>query len=160
MLLVVAIIALLATLTIPLFGVLRDKARAAVCMSNLRALHVSFNGYLQDHGNVWPQLPQGGFGNEEDQWRWWLDTLKDYGSERKHWLCPSDEDGVKAQNDTKEDHFIGSYVVCQFDEFPETAFRWAQPWIVERGGHGANKEPNMLMPDGSIVQGFAFSAPQ
>ncbi len=44
-----------------------------------------------------------------------------------------------------------------FDEYPNTAFRWKQPWALERmGAHGISRGGNLLMPDGTIQEGYAF----
>jgi len=156
LLLVMSIIALLLTITVPLFGVLRAKAGGAVCISNLRTLHTAFNVYMQDHNGVWPQYPTPeGFENEVDEWRFWADTMKEYGVGRKHWICPTDGDTVQADKKKRHDDFIGSYSVTPFDENPGSALKWKTPWIIERGGfHGGNDGPNMLMPDGTIQQGL------
>lgn len=50
---VVAIVGLLAALLLPGVGAARDKARAAVCVSQLRQLSQAALTYLNDHG-AWP----------------------------------------------------------------------------------------------------------
>lgn len=150
------IVALLATLAMPLYGVLRMKAASAACMSNLRTISLGLHGYLQDHNMVWPQMPPEGIEGETARSKWWEETLTPYGVGHKYWICPSDTIGMK--DDEKPENFTSSYVLTQFDEIPDSAFRWSQPWAVERGGFhgGANVGPNMLMPDGTIRQGASF----
>jgi prepilin-type N-terminal cleavage/methylation domain-containing protein len=157
LLIVVVIVSILGTLSMPTYGYLRLKAGGAVCASNLRLLGVALNGYLQDHSMIWPQLPKAPFAREQDEWAWWENTMREYGVGRRNWICPSEADFYKLAKNANPNEFVSSYIVTQFDEFPNTAFRWNQPWIMERGGfHGKNVGPNMLMPDGSITQAPAF----
>lgn len=156
LLIVVSITALLTTISFPLFGALRKKAGLAACIGNMRLIGVGLNVYLQDHNMIWPQEPQGGFTDETEMWRWWEHTMSEYGVARKHWMCPSDS---ASNNDTKlgGDTFYGSYIPASFDEYPNTAFRWKQPWLLERSGyHGGSRGPNMLMPDGTVIEGITL----
>lgn len=161
MLIVIAIVALLATISFPVFGQFRNMAGYAACISNLRIMHVGFNSYMQDHEMVWPQLPDDGSEDEEQEWKWWYEKLKDYGVAKTNWVCPSDDThrGV-ANDDSGEEIYSSSYVPTTFDDSPNTAFRWNQPWVLERGGfHKKTQGPNMLMPDGTIQQGPSMMAP-
>ena len=156
LLLVVSIMALLATISMPLFGLLRQRAGLAGCLANMRLIGVSLNLYLQDHNMTWPQEPEKGFQEETEMWKWWEHTMTDYGVARKHWICPSDGANTVDTNLNGE-NFLGSYVPTMFDEYPNTAFRWKQPWLIERGAfHGGSRGPNVLMPDGSITEGISL----
>ncbi|MFZ4767763.1 MAG: hypothetical protein ACOYMN_22680, partial [Roseimicrobium sp.] len=75
------------------------------------------------------------------------------GSNKALWLCPEDARS-KAETYAEGSDFAGSYIPTEFDEVPNTAFRWSrQPWLMERGElHGEGNGGNMLMPDGSIRQ--------
>jgi prepilin-type N-terminal cleavage/methylation domain-containing protein len=155
-LLVVAIAALLMTLSIPVYRVLKEKASYAGCVSHLRILHTGFTTYLSDHEMIWPQVPELSVGDETKEYKWWVETLGDYGVSRKQWVCPADRD-LNDETDLPPGEFRGSYIPTLFDEFPNTAFRWKQPWVIERGGlHGSDKGPNMLMPDGTVQEGPAM----
>lgn len=161
MLIVIAIVALLATISFPVFGKFRNMAGYASCLANLRILHVGFNTYMQDHEGVWPQIPEGGYDDEDKEWEWWHDQLKNYGVARNHWVCPAD-DSNRGLSEVQNGHLVhsSSYIPTLFDEAPNTAFRWNQPWVLERGGfHKKTQGPNMLMPDGTIIQGPAMIAP-
>ena len=159
-LMVVVLVTLLITISIPSFTWLRDRASFAGCVSRLRIMHVGFNNYMQDHDMIWPQMSSGPttkFPTESDEWKWWFEQLEDHGVSRNHWICPSDRE-LTAKGHT-EDYF-SSYIPTAFDNFPNTAFRWKQPWVIERTGfHYKDKGPNMLMPDGVIAQGVAIPAP-
>jgi prepilin-type N-terminal cleavage/methylation domain-containing protein/prepilin-type processing-associated H-X9-DG protein len=83
LLVVVAIIAILAAMLLPALSQARDKARAAVCMSNLKQLGLSVMFYVQDYDG-W--LPAGG-GNQYGGFK----TLIPLGYfSPKLWACPGD----------------------------------------------------------------------
>lgn len=55
---VIAIVVILLAITIPIVGMVRDKARDAQCKSNLRQLSTAYLLYAQDHkGNVLTDSP-------------------------------------------------------------------------------------------------------
>jgi prepilin-type N-terminal cleavage/methylation domain-containing protein len=158
-LMVVIIISLLMTVSVPMYSFLRHKAGDAGCISHLRILGIGLNGYLLDHENIWPQVPESLLLNEEEEMKWWVLTLKTYGIEQKYLYCPSDEGAFEKQEEGP-DRFVGSYVITTFDEFPGTAFRWNHPWAIERGSfHDPKVGPNMFMPDGSVVKGMSLTPP-
>lgn len=152
-LIVVTIIAILASLAVPLFGFFRRKADDAACMGNLRTLHTSFSSYLLDHKMVWPQVPgsldEDGMAGENDALaEFWFKTLEPYGSHRETWLCPSQRRTFAENTDSKI--FDASYSPTQYDPLPNIPYQWArQPWVIEGGGYHQG-EANMVMPDGSI----------
>ncbi len=160
LLLVMVIIALLSVVAFPMFGYFMAKGRFAACISHLRALHTCFDTYMLDHDMVWPQPPPGKFENtenESDQWEWWHETLKPYGSSKGFWLCPEDAESQE-QMHSETENYASSYIPTMFDEVPNVAYSWTnQPWLIERGQlHGKKTGPNLLMPDGSIRQGASF----
>lgn len=154
LLLVISIVALLSTLGFPAFGYLRQKAQDATCVSNLKATHRGFVNYLNDHNNCWPQVPQQYLDSEDESryWKYWRDTMKDYDVIRRNWICPADSTSADELNSDSED-FLGSYLVTEFDEFPNTAYNWRQPWLMERGEHhGRGVGPNAVLPDGTVIK--------
>ncbi len=128
----------------------RKKAKKAVCVSKMRALHSGFTSAVSDNGE-WPQLPvveDGPAMTESDYFGFWFKALHPYGFGPDSWLCPSDTRlRYRTQGDTKEN--MGSYIPTQFSPGAQTPFRWNQPWLVERAGyHGEGQ--HVLMPDGSV----------
>ncbi|MCE9520447.1 MAG: type II secretion system GspH family protein [Verrucomicrobia bacterium] len=160
LLLVMTIVALLLTISFPAFSYLKNRAANAACTANLRGIGTGLTLYLQDHDNIWPQVPESVFDREQDESMWWEATLREYGVARKDWICPADTLQKQPGRVQNKDEFISSYAVTLFDELPQTAYRWKQPWVIERGSpHGSLNGPNMVMPDGSIAQGLAMPVP-
>lgn len=73
---VIAIIGILAAILIPVLGQVRESARAANCVSNLRQLGAAAYMYAQDHGDVFP--PLGGGGVPENLPSNWFQALLPY----------------------------------------------------------------------------------
>ncbi len=68
LLVVIAIIAILAGMLLPVLSNAREKARASVCLSNLKQLGAIFTMYLQDYNDYLPPA--------ED----WFNATEVYGS--------------------------------------------------------------------------------
>ena len=54
LLVVIAIIAILAAILFPVFSRVRDKARQAVCTSNMKNIGMAFQMYAQDYDGKFP----------------------------------------------------------------------------------------------------------
>lgn len=140
------IIAVLAAIAVPSYRAQRRSAEKAVCISQMRVIHVALDNFMLDKHH-WPQIPDKYFyvDDEADFWKWWILTLEPYGAGENVWLCPSD----KLQRESA-DEYNGSYMPAKFDAHNSTPYRWAgQPWLVERGKlhkQGAH----IMFPDGSI----------
>ncbi len=152
---VVAIIATLASLLIPAFGYFKRRAQDAVCMTNLRNLHTALSTRLHDHAFIWPQSPYMKEGDlpqstsPDAEAKWWYETLKPYGPSRETWLCPCDRHGFVNNNDP--DHYLTSYMPTHFDDGPNVAYEWAnQPWVIELGGFHEGGKGNLIFPDGHM----------
>jgi prepilin-type N-terminal cleavage/methylation domain-containing protein len=161
----IAIISILLTLFFSLGSVFKVRASDAGCKSNLRVIHAGLSSHLQDHDMIWPQLPESLLNADEvdedndQESKWWYETLKNYDVPKKNWLCPGDNDRAKIL--ASEDQHLSSYSVTEFDDVPNSAYRWKQPWVIEDGDmHGRGKGPNMIMPDGSIQKGMSLMTPE
>ena len=173
---VIAIIGVLVTLSFPVYRVVKAKLNSAACVGNLKSLHSGMSVYLQDHDLVWPQMPDDeesdqqeqqasadtpdGGGEEDDNgeethWEWWYQVLKPYGIPKKTWVCPSDRDGMELIDDPRA-KFVGSYVPSMFDAQRNTAFRWDQPWFIERGENHGRQGPNLIYPNADVGTGMAI----
>ena len=72
LLVVIAIIAILAAMLLPALSTAREKARQAVCMSNLKQCGLALIMYADDN-NDW--LPKAGSSSNHDLGRSWAETL-------------------------------------------------------------------------------------
>jgi len=70
---VIAIIAILAAILIPVVGKVRDQARGAQCGSNLRAVGMAMHLYADDNNDAFP--PFNDRNNRPAQGLWWLHGL-------------------------------------------------------------------------------------
>src|SRR5213079_3013788 len=103
LLVVIAIIAILAAILFPVFAQAREKARSAVCMSNLKQILVAARMYSQDYdGNLMPA---------------WMPNVKPDGDAHNYWMylaysytksfdfsdCPSAEGKIAADAPARTD---------------------------------------------------------
>lgn len=85
MLVVIAIISVLAAVLFPVFGQVRERARATVCLSNMRQLGTALYSYAQDYDEHWPLDAHT---TNEDTWVFNLDPY--VGRDRRLYRCPDD----------------------------------------------------------------------
>lgn len=142
----VSILAVVAALMVSVSDDVRARAEKANCMANLRALHVGFAAYIQDH-KQWPQEPEDGLPDAQFG-RWWVDKMLPYTGDSKVWFCPTDLRRDPSINDERNPQL--SYTPAMFDQHHFTPYRWTkQPWAIEVGDfHGGGNL--ILFPDGSI----------
>jgi prepilin-type N-terminal cleavage/methylation domain-containing protein/prepilin-type processing-associated H-X9-DG protein len=77
LLVVIAIIAILAAILFPVFARAREKARAVVCVSNMKQQGLAFMMYLQDYDEIYPPKPL------------WKSRLDPYMRNLDLFKCPS-----------------------------------------------------------------------
>lgn len=100
LLVVISVIAVLAALLFPVFARVREKARAATCVSNLRQIGMAIHQYMQDWDGGLPEFREGGATPE--QWlsfRWYGHILP-YLKNQAILHCPSDniDNGLRAMS--------------------------------------------------------------
>lgn len=92
MLVVIAIIALLAAMLIPLIGGVIEKGRRTSCSTNLKNLSAIMTSSATDHNDLYPRLHL-----EANRSPYWFDqkvrelNLVDYGLDREICYCPSNK---------------------------------------------------------------------
>lgn len=90
LLVVIVLVAVLATLTMAVAGRYAEKGRAVSCMSNLRSLGSALNLYLGENNAIMPTLQLGRKSKDEDVPV--IDnTLDHYIPDKKVFACPSDK---------------------------------------------------------------------
>lgn len=87
---VLAIVATLAFISVPIVRSVLAKSREATCMTQLRSLGIALEGYLQDHNQVLPELAMGRSSRNEELPV--LETvLLPYIESPEAFKCPQDE---------------------------------------------------------------------
>lgn len=95
---VIAIIALLATLLMPATSSVMEKARSTQCSSNLRQVGLAVNQWANDHDGYFPRIETDTQGKTQvygpdEEVKGLVETLKPYGLDERFVQCPSDLKG-------------------------------------------------------------------
>jgi prepilin-type N-terminal cleavage/methylation domain-containing protein len=149
---VIVIIAILATLLLPVFSKMRARAQRVQCMANLRSLYVAAESYVQQNGS-WPQIPivsDDSDASEQDYANAWIVALTPFGPTQKTWICPTIQELLQNPDLSKPENVRVDYVATSFDDKPPTPHQWAkQPWFAETGDVHGNGNL-IIFTDGSI----------
>lgn len=144
---VVGILAVLVSLSFPLYETIRPRVERVVCMNNLKNLRIAFAGYATEG---WPQIPEEiELGSMEEQ-RWWLEkTKKELGLSERSWQCPTIRRLFAKEKE--RDRPIIHYLPTPFSEEPDKANKFSQmPWFIEIGD--AHGEGNLLIRQNGNVE--------
>ena len=151
LLIVLAIIGILATLLIPVYGQLHERAQKAQCMANLHNLYVGTDLYVQRNGS-WPQIFINNFPTGEDYANAWVAALGPFGIERKTWICPTIQELLHGPDYADPANARLDYVSTGFDDKPTSPHQWPrQPWFIETGDVHGNGNL-IIFTDGSIAE--------
>ncbi len=83
----IGVIALLASIIVPSYSIVRARANSAGCVNNLKALGTALNLYLSDHDMMMPALESARADKNEDVPV--IDnTLDKYVEDRRYFICP------------------------------------------------------------------------
>jgi prepilin-type N-terminal cleavage/methylation domain-containing protein/prepilin-type processing-associated H-X9-DG protein len=166
LLVVIAIITILASIVLPVYATIRNKARMAVCQSNLRQIAIAFRAYLDDWDSCYPNtgnpfLWMGRF------WRWPLkpyvglsanpvpgDPLHSTNNTRNILLCPSDLKAEERYDSTSYAYSMAFYVapsdIDRMTTFADTVTPPGPPCTTQR-------EENVTYPSKKVLVTEWFS---
>lgn len=105
MMVVVAIIAILAGVGIPVAVSAMNRAKETVCLQNLRGIGVGVQGYLRDHGDRLPVLQAGRKSKHNDSAAVMETELAEYLGSGAIYHCPA---GTKEFNETGSSYLWNS----------------------------------------------------
>ena len=132
------IIALLASMVVPLVGEMHSRAQRASCVNNLRGLYVAASACLDSSGH-WPQVATGLMMSDAPEYaRQWQAALQPYGIAPINWVCPTVQTGLGNPDLNKRENARVDYLATPFDPDPIYPRKYpTHPWFTERGDvHG------------------------
>lgn len=151
LLIVLAIIAILGTLLLPVYGHLRERAQKVQCIANLRSLHLATDLYLQ-RNNSWPQIFLKNYPTAEEYANAWIAALQPFSIGRKTWICPTIQELLQNSDYIQPANARIDYISTGFDDKPTSPHQWPrQPWFIETGDVHGNGNL-LIFTDGSIAE--------
>jgi prepilin-type N-terminal cleavage/methylation domain-containing protein/prepilin-type processing-associated H-X9-DG protein len=90
LLIVIAIIAILASILFPVFARARENARRSSCQSNLKQIGLGLLQYVQDYDEVLPSTAYGNSSGSPETYYRWQDAIYPYVKSEQIFWCPSD----------------------------------------------------------------------
>jgi prepilin-type N-terminal cleavage/methylation domain-containing protein len=156
----VAVLGILATLTVPMAGWFRARSQGLKCAANLKGLGLGVSAYMQDNENRWPQIALSSsetIGKTDDPSQTagsqkWIAALAPYGIAENTWRCPTVEANIKTHGRPEAIRMKRiDYMPTPFGSEPGSARQWpTHPWFIERSpNHGLG--PKILLTSGRVV---------
>lgn len=150
---VLVIIAILASILLPMTAGMRARAQEATCIANLKNLYVGASGYLQANGS-WPQIPNALIKDDPKEYaKKWVSVLSPYGIAHATWICPTIQRARGESMSSIEDDatYRVDYAAMAFDDRPTSPYpNNPFPWFVEMSGfHGRGNL--FILSDGSTT---------
>ena len=106
LLVVIAIVSILAAILFPVFQTVRENARRAVCLSNVRQIGLAYTMYQQDNDESFPLTT--------DDASSWTDQCQPYIQTRAIYRCPDDQstnwDAPLAFQRRRSSYFLNLYI--------------------------------------------------
>jgi type II secretory pathway pseudopilin PulG len=132
---VIVIIAIIASMLVPAYGGWRARADEARCLANLRSLFVAASRSL-DAAGEWPQIPlKMMIDNPKQHARAWVQALEPYGAPHSSWICPTLQRSFQfpMEDLEKAEHYRIDFVPSEFDDgqnSPRLVGHY--PWFMEK----------------------------
>ena len=150
---VMVIIAILASMLLPILSSFNSRAEEARCLANLRNLYVGASACLQANGS-WPQIPNDLIVSDPKTYaKMWVAELTPFGIPHTTWICPSVQRslGIPLSEIEKDENYRVDYIGVSFDDKPSSPYpEEAYPWFIEKAGfHGRGNL--LIMSNGSTV---------
>jgi prepilin-type N-terminal cleavage/methylation domain-containing protein/prepilin-type processing-associated H-X9-DG protein len=160
---VVAIIAVLVSIAVPVSSHVIQSGKAAACVSNLSNIAVALQLYLGDHNQVMPTL-QAGRASVSDNVPVIDNTLSAYVREPRVFACPADAQGLAAATGTSYfwNSVLNGQSVAHLRFFLSNGQNSEIPILSDKQGfhpYAANKV-NILYADGHASQDLRFVTSQ
>lgn len=150
LLVVLVVIAILVTLSLPVISGVRARAQRAQCAANLRSLYVATESFIQQNGS-WPQISMSDSDSDELEYaNAWIAALRPFGPTQQTWICPTLQNLMGNPDLSNPANARIDYNATTFDDKPTTPHQWPrQPWFGEVGDLHGNGNL-MVFADGSI----------
>jgi prepilin-type N-terminal cleavage/methylation domain-containing protein/prepilin-type processing-associated H-X9-DG protein len=156
---VVAIIAVLAAIALPLTSRVIEGGKASACISNLNELGIALNLYLADHNQMMPIL-QSGRKSISENVPVIDNTLNAYVRDPRVFVCPGDTQGIAAATGTSYfwNNALNGQSITNLQFFFSKGVNSEIPILADKQGfhpYAANKV-NILYADGHASQELKF----
>jgi prepilin-type N-terminal cleavage/methylation domain-containing protein len=167
LMLVVTIVAILASISFVGYGQYIEKANSVDAMNKLKGMYGALNAYIIDK-QTWPQEPGDDDADvsDDDLWEWWKEEMKPFGLSDRDWYTEAHlhrlnrqfkESGGKSitinQMGKDAELKFPSILPGKFDPGPTEPYRYeGQPWAGETGEYHGDAGVYTIMPGGAIHQ--------
>lgn len=165
---VIAIIAVLASMLMPTFGKMTERANNLKCQNNLRQIGAAANLAANDHNNTFPPVefdPQDPVYTPEEGAKPLSEAFKPYGISSEHLKCAADVRGPdwfaklgcsymwKPQSADEETNSVTVYRRGRIYEVPPSRVQLATDYEAVHfpDQEGARKRMNVVYADGHVV---------
>jgi len=161
---VMAVVAVLATLAFPISSRVIQSSKAAGCVSNLRNLGVALQSYLGEHNQIMPPTLAAGRQSTSQDVPVIDNTLNAYVGDPRVFACPADNQGIAAASGTS--YYWNSALDGQSAANLQFLFANGQnseiPVLCDKEGFHpyASNKVNLLYADGHASQNLIFVTSQ
>jgi prepilin-type N-terminal cleavage/methylation domain-containing protein len=139
-LVVIVIIAILASMLLPVYAAFLSRMEETRCLANLRTLYLAGSGYLQANES-WPQIDNKLITEDPKTYaRLWVTALKPFGAPHSSWICPTLQKTFAFPMEAidKDENYRIDFIGAGFDTNPLTpriseTFPWFKAGVHRRG---------------------------